>query len=622
MKWLCRWRGCERWAQSNGHVLCNAHFRENAILLEHNQSGAEVLANLRNNYIAAPAENDPPVDGPPFFPVVNRRRRRQPRPLLVVAREEVGRGGVPVEGPSFSPRDRIQPNLPRPLPVAREEVGGVRELVSGDRVGNILAENASNNAQLLDVADTTAAVGENIDYQAYNNDTHGVVDAPVGDVPRDDIDDHHMANVDPQEPGVQVPPDIPVDGRRAEQRAQQRADDVADAHVRNITDQQLLNVDNHHDVLADDPQELVHDSGAAREQLGVHESESEQQFAAREEEGVGEEINAEQHARDPVGDVILDIGANENIVNVENNEENQDDRRDVVDFPGIEEEHEYEWSSDIAQINHRLELFIQQQQLKDDKINELERRIKELEHWKITRISTSWPSCTSVGGDNFFGADSLSQDILAGGENEDNMSFNGGDDNPRQDPAVRARESRQRAVARGKNTYACRKRTRGRNLSLLESTVQQPPTNRRRAIAPNNDQGQSPYYRDDFVNNARRSNAPDPVIEDAHAGLTNCDLICYSNVIFQGLASCLHVSEFLRSPPKEEHRLRFPLYHAFASVMSSMVSGQESVVDPTPFVNLFRESHENYELRQGMYFNSQWMNKLTINVPLMDSSSR
>ena len=382
--------------------------------------------------------------------------------------------------------------------------------------------------------------------------------------------------------------------------AQQRAHDVVDAHVRNITDQ-LLNVDNHHDV-ANDPQELVvHKSSAAREQLGVHESESEQQFAAREEEGVGEEINAEQRARDPVCDVILeDIGANENIGHIENNEENQDDRRDVVDFPGIEEEHEYEWSSDIAQINHRLELFIQQQQLKDDKINELERRIKELEHWKITRLSTSWPSCTSVGGINFLAADSVSQDILAGGENEDNMSFNGGDDNRRRP----------------------RNRRRGRNRPLLESTVQQPPTKRRRAIAPNNDQQQSPYYRDDFVDNARRTNAPDPVIEDAHAGLTNCDLICYSNVIFQGLASCLHVSEFLRSPPKEEHRLRFPLYHAFASVMSSMVSGQESVVNPAPFVNLFRESHENYELRQGMYFDSQWMNKLTINVPLTDSSSR
>ena len=193
----------------------------------------------------------------------------------------------------------------------------------------------------------------------------------------------------------------------------------------------------------------------------------------------------------------------------------------------------------------------------------------------------------------------MSQDILAGGENEDNTSFNGGDDNRRRQ---------------------C-KRRRGRNPPLLESTaVRQPPTKRRRAIAPNNDQ--SPYYKDDFVDNSRRTNARDPVIEDAHAGLTNCDLICYSNVIFQGLASCLHVSEFLRSPPNEEHRLRFPLYHAFASVMSSMVSGQESVVNPATFVNLFRESHENYELRRGMYFNSQWMNKLTINVPLTDSSSR
>ena len=44
--------------------------------------------------------------------------------------------------------------------------------------------------------------------------------------------------------------------RRAEQLAQQRANDAVDAHVRNITDQ-LLNVDNHHDVVAGDPQELV-----------------------------------------------------------------------------------------------------------------------------------------------------------------------------------------------------------------------------------------------------------------------------------------------------------------------------------------------------------------------------
>ncbi len=118
---------------------------------------------------------------------------------------------------------------------------------------------------------------------------------------------------------------------------------------------------------------------------------------------------------------------------------------------------------------------------------------------------------------------------------------------------------------------------------------------RRRALAPNIDQGQSPFYRHDFQ--VQRSNAPAPVIAHAHAGLNNCDVICYSNAIFQGIARCIHVSDFLQTPPNEEHQ-RFPLYYAFASVMSSMVSGQESVVDPTLFINLFRDNHENYD--QGM----------------------
>ena len=84
---------------------------------------------------------------------------------------------------------------------------------------------------------------------------------------------------------------------------------------------------------------------------------------------------------------------------------------------------------------------------------------------------------------------------------------------------------------------------RGRN-PLLESTAQ-PPTKRKRALAPIIDEGESPYYRDNFINSARRTNEPDPVIDHAHAGLTNCDVICYSNAIFQGLASCIHVSQFL-----------------------------------------------------------------------------
>jgi len=171
------------------------------------------------------------------------------------------------------------------------------------------------------------------------------------------------------------------------------------------------NVDNHQDV-ADYPQ--------APAVLGVHESESEQRFAARDEEGVQEEINAEQF------DVAVDD----------------------------------EWSSDITQINHHLQSIIQQLRQKEDKINELERRIKDIEHWKTTRLSTSWPLCTSIGGENFVLTDSVSQGQVLAGENEDSQGFNGGAD----------KQKKQLTRRRGRNPH-------------LESTAQ-PPTKRKRALAP------------------------------------------------------------------------------------------------------------------------------------------
>jgi hypothetical protein len=83
-------------------------------------------------------------------------------------------------------------------------------------------------------------------------------------------------------------------------------------------------------------------------------------------------------------------------------------------------------------------------------------------------------------------------------------------------------------------------------------------------------------------------------------------------VVFMYLDSCkLH----------QRMIIEFPLYRAFASVMSSMVSGQESVVNPTTFVNLFRE-RRNINHAQGMFFDRQWMNQLTMYVPLTDYSSR
>jgi hypothetical protein len=80
-------------------------------------------------------------------------------------------------------------------------------------------------------------------------------------------------------------------------------------------------------------------------------------------------------------------------------------------------EHAYEWSSDITQINHQLQSINQQLRLKEDKIGELKARIEELEYWKTTFLSTSFPSCTSVGRENYFVTDSMSQVQI--GENHD-----------------------------------------------------------------------------------------------------------------------------------------------------------------------------------------------------------
>ena len=138
-----------------------------------------------------------------------------------------------------------------------------------------------------------------------------------------------------------------------------------------------------------------------------------------------------------------------------------------------------------------------------------------------------------------------------------------------------------------------RTRKRGRN-PHLESTVQHLELTKT-ARAPNTGNF---YYRDNFANIDRRTKAPDLCISPAHAGLSNCDQICYSNAIFQGLASCIRVSQFFQSPPRDDEK-RFPLYHAFASVMSSMVSGRETVVDPSEFITLFKQSR-NINPARGM----------------------
>ncbi len=59
----------------------------------------------------------------------------------------------------------------------------------------------------------------------------------------------------------------------------------------------------------------------------------------------------------------------------------------------------------------------------------------------------------------------------------------------------------------------------------------------------------------------------------ANAGLKNSNVVCYSNAIFQCLASCICLSDF---SPSENHT-EFELNHAFACLMNSMVKGGQSI---------------------------------------------
>jgi hypothetical protein len=98
---------------------------------------------------------------------------------------------------------------------------------------------------------------------------------------------------------------------------------------------------------------------------------------------------------------------------------------------------------------------------------------------------------------------------------------------------------------------------------------------------------------------------PAAVNAGANAGLKNSYVYCYSNAILQCLASCIRYSDF---SPSENHT-EFELNHAFASLMTSMVGG-EQIIDPSSFMNVFsplfrppveEEGEENADEQEGMY---------------------
>jgi hypothetical protein len=85
-------------------------------------------------------------------------------------------------------------------------------------------------------------------------------------------------------------------------------------------------------------------------------------------------------------------------------------------------------------------------------------------------------------------------------------------------------------------------------------------TKRNANNTPRHAQNTDPTYYQSFPN-SRRSNIR---ATEVNAGLVNTDVICYSNAIFQeGIASCIHLADFLRSPPNEEHLWNFRLPYKY-----------------------------------------------------------
>ena len=104
----------------------------------------------------------------------------------------------------------------------------------------------------------------------------------------------------------------------------------------------------------------------------------------------------------------------------------------------------------------------------------------------------------------------------------------------------------------------------------------------------------------------RRRGEPAAVNVGANAGLKNSNVYCYSNAILQCLASCICFSDF---SPSDNHP-EFELNHAFASLMTSMVGG-EQIIDPSSSMDVFRplfwppveeEGEVNADEQEGMYY--------------------
>jgi ubiquitin C-terminal hydrolase len=108
-----------------------------------------------------------------------------------------------------------------------------------------------------------------------------------------------------------------------------------------------------------------------------------------------------------------------------------------------------------------------------------------------------------------------------------------------------------------------------------------------------------PLYYKEFP--VQRRNARHIEKDGRTAGLLNNNVICYANAIFQLLANCNKLNEYLLNPPREENQ-RFRMYYEFACVISAMVS-EETVdaVNSQNFMDVFLDIFPQFKDDERTY---------------------
>ena len=241
----CTWEECHRWAQSNGHRLCLQHIPYYKQTQQRINEDVEILASIRSNGDAASAENvhnqinnndnhhvadDPQPVG--VSPDGCQSLLPQPlpmrRPQTLSEQQSAAR-----EEPGVRERESEQRFAARQEPREQEQES---EQCARDPVGNVLAEIAENNEQLLDVA-----VDENIGNQANNNDNGDVMerllDASAVEYIDDQANNNESLDVVYAPPVGDVPDDIgAVENTKNQEDINNDNQDVVDAPVGNVTD--------------------------------------------------------------------------------------------------------------------------------------------------------------------------------------------------------------------------------------------------------------------------------------------------------------------------------------------------------------------------------------------------